>query len=473
MRIVIAGGGGAGLLTALMLARASHDVVVFERDRLELAADVESAAATAFRPTAPQIVQPHIVMARCRELLLHRLTDVYDGLLAAGVIEAPLGTQMPASLSDTAPWPDDERLTSLMTRRSTVDWVLQRAVGAEARVELRCRARIVGLMAIPGHPPHVTGVRTDQGDCAADLVIDATGRRSQIDAWLEQIGARPTATSYAECGVAYFSRHYTMRPESDIPGLPTTRIVVGLDEFTVGIWGADNGVMQLAVAPLATDHRFRTLRYPEVFTAVLRTVPTYAAWLDVLDPISDVYPMAGLHNTLRRAVVDGTPVATGLHLIGDSVCTTNPTLGRGLSLALSGAVDLVDTIESHGEDWAAQSLALDELVADHVVPFYQDQAAIDHARLTVLRHNIFGAPLPQAPPAPPGRVTYAQLRTAAQFEPAAFRALWKVMGMTSTPEEVYTDPEVVASTHQVISDLRSGPPMTQPARKQLLAALAT
>jgi type II secretory pathway pseudopilin PulG len=38
--------------------------------------------------------------------------------------------------------------------------------------------------------------------------------------------------------------------------------------------------------------------------------------------------MAGLHNTLRRLVVDGTPVATGLHAIGDSVCTTNPTLGR-------------------------------------------------------------------------------------------------------------------------------------------------
>jgi 2-polyprenyl-6-methoxyphenol hydroxylase-like FAD-dependent oxidoreductase len=473
MRIVIAGGGGAGLLAALMLARAGHEVVVFERDRLEPAADVESAAAIAFRPTAPQIVQPHIVMARCRELLLQRLPDVYDGLLAAGVIEAPLWMQMPTSLSDTASWPDDERLTSLMTRRSTADWVLHRAVGAEPRVELRCRARVVGLMAMPGQPPHVTGVRTDHGDCAADLVIDASGRRSQIDAWLEHIGARPTATSYAECGVAYFSRHYRVRPEADLPGLPTTRLVAGLDEFTVGIWGADNGAMQLAIAPLAADHRFRTLRHPEVFTAVLRAVPTYAGWLDVLDPISDVYPMAGLHNTLRRAVVDGTPVATGLHPIGDSVCTTNPTLGRGLSLALSGAVDLVDTIDRHGEDWAAQSLALDKLVADHVVPFYQDQAAIDHARLRMLRHSIFDAPLPPSPPTAPGRVTYAQLRTAAQFEPAAFRAFWKIMGMTCTPDEVYTDPHVVAITDQVISDHGSGPRMTQPTRKQLLAALAT
>ena len=134
--------------------------------------------------------------------------------------------------------------------------------------------------------------------------------------------------------MAYSSRHYRLRPAADLPGLPTTRILAGLDEFTAGLWGGDNGVMQLAVAPLAADHRFRAARHPEAFTAVLRTVPALAAWLYALDPISDVFPMAGLHNTLRRLVADGARVVTGLHAIGDSVCTTNPTLGRGLSLAL-------------------------------------------------------------------------------------------------------------------------------------------
>lgn len=84
LKIAIVGGGAAGLFASLMLARASHEVLLLEQDRLEPAPDVESAAASAFRRTAPQIVQPHIVMARCRELLLERLPDVYDGLLAAG-----------------------------------------------------------------------------------------------------------------------------------------------------------------------------------------------------------------------------------------------------------------------------------------------------------------------------------------------------------------------------------------------------
>ena len=471
MRVAVAGGGAAGLFAALLLARSGHEVVVLETDRLEPAPDVESAAAGAFRPAAPQIVQPHLVMALARELLRQRLPDVYDGLLAAGVAEAPLATQMPASLSDKAAWAGDERFTLLATRRSTLDWVLRRTALAEPRVTLRGGTRVTGLAASPGRPPHVTGVRTDHEDVAADLVVDATGRRSPIDRWLHEIGAKPSATWQAECGVAYYSRHYRVRPGLTLPGHPMLRIVAGLDEFTVGIWPADNGTMQLAVAPLAADRRFRTLKDPAVFTAVLCTVPVYAAWLDVLDPITGVFPMGGLHNTLRRLVSGGSPVVTGLHAIGDVVCTTNPTLGRGLSLALAGAADLLDTVEGLGEDWTAQALALDDLVTGHVAPFYEDQAAIDHARLTALRHTIFGAPAPDHGPADSARVTHAQLRAAAAFDATAFRAFWKIMGMLCLPVEVYTDPQVVARTREVLEHRGVGPPVAQPTREVLLAAL--
>ncbi len=77
-------------------------------------------------------------------------------------------------------------------------------------------------------------------------------------------------------------------------------------------------------------------------------MPFYARWLDVLEPTSDVFPLGAVQNTLRRFVVDGSPIVTGLAAVGDSLCTTNPTLGRGLSFALSTAANLLDIIEKHG-----------------------------------------------------------------------------------------------------------------------------
>jgi 2-polyprenyl-6-methoxyphenol hydroxylase-like FAD-dependent oxidoreductase len=473
MRVVVIGASAAGCFASLLLARAGHEVLVLEKEHLELQPDVEAAAAAAFRSTAPQIVQPHLIMARCRQLLIEHLPDVYQQLIRVGVVEAPISTQMASTLVDTSSRPGDDELTLLMSRRSTIDWVLRRAITAEPRLTLRRAVTVTGLLADAGEPPHVTGVHTNAGDVQADVVVDAAGGRSPIDHWLKDVHTRPSVMSWAECGVAYFSRHYRVRADVRLPAARTSRIVTALDEFMVGVWGADNNTMLLAILPLALDRRFKTLRYPEVFTAVLRTLPQYAAWLEVLDPITDVYPMGGVHNTMRRLVFEGAPVATGLLAVGDSVCTTNPTLGRGLTFALVGAMDLLETLDEHRDDGAAQALAMDARVAAHVVPYYEDQAAIDSARLASLRHFIFGDPAPVQPSLTADRVTYAQLRIAALYDSTAFRAFWRIMGMIRRPEEEYTDPLIVARTHETLCEHGSGPQIVQPTREQLLAALGT
>ena len=44
--------------------------------------------------------------------------------------------------------------------------------------------------------------------------------------------------------------------------------------------------------------------------------------------------------------------------------------------------------------------------------------------------------------------------------------------MIGQPDEAYTDPHVVASTHEGLYQYGSGPSMVQPTRAKLLAALA-
>ena len=181
--------------------------------------------------------------------------------------------------------------------------------------------------------------------------------------------------------------------------------------------------------------------------------------------------MGGVHTTLRRLVVDGVPVVTGLTAIGDSVCTTNPTFGRGLGVALWRAVDLREIIDAHGDDWSALAVAADERVADHVVPFHEDQAVTDAARLAILRHRVFDSPVPAPASATAERVTYPQLRTASRYDPTAFRAMWRVMGMIDRPDNIYTDPHVVQCTQQALREHCGGASLNPPPPTQLLAAL--
>jgi 2-polyprenyl-6-methoxyphenol hydroxylase-like FAD-dependent oxidoreductase len=470
MRILVVGGSAAGQFTALLLARAGHAVVLLDRDPLEPASDIE-AAASAFRPAVPQFVQPHVVLPRCRLLLREALPDVYDALLAAGAGEATLASAMPPTLSDRAGRLGDDEYTSVATRRSTFDWVLRRAVVNQSGIQARGGVRATGLLTRPGSPPRVVGCTTTAGDLAADLVVDATCRRSRIGSWLQTVGARRGWTVQAECGLAYYSRHYRFRADAVLPGPDTTRMVLALNEFTTGIWASDNRTMLLAISPLTEDKRFRRVTDTDVFTAVANIVPPWAQWLRVMDPISDIYPMGGLHNSMRRLTADGVPVATGLAAVGDSVCTTNPTLGRGLALALQGATDLVELLDKHCGDEMGLAQALDNCVTRHVEPFYLDQAANDGQRLAELRHTLFGGPAPATTPLE-DRVTFAALRAAMPFDAIVFRAFWRVMGMLAKPADVYTDPDVVAHTQDALRSLGTAPTVAQPTRAQLEAALS-
>lgn len=392
-----------------MLARAVHDVVVLDGDDLTTAADVATAAARAFRAAAPQIVQPHVLQALCLQILRARLPDVVASLLDSGAAEATLTSQMPPTIADRSPRTADGQLNLAMTRRSTVDWVLARLAAAEPGVVLRSGARVTGLVAVPGDPPRVRGVEVDGAVVPADVVVDASGRRRSLDRWLTSVGARPSRVEHAECGLAYFGRQYAVG--AGAPGPVTTRKVVGLDEFTVGIWSGDNRTMQMAVAPLAVDHRFAAARDPRAFTAVLRTVPYYAAWLDALDPITDVFVMGGLHNTLRRLVVDG-----------------RTRRARDRRRGVHHEPDV--------RSWAQHGRA------DRRRP---------RRRLTEHSTDLN--------------------RQAALVDADAFRAVWTQMGMVGDPSRVYESPALAARVRAVLA---AGTPAAapQPARAEVEAALA-
>lgn len=472
MRVVIIGGSAAGLATALVLARAGHEVDVVDRDGLEPAANVEAAAEAAFRPAAPQLVHAHQYMPLARRILLDQLPEVYSALLRAGAVESPVSDRMPPSLRDRSARPGDEDLTALQARRSTFDWVLRTAAATQRGVHLNGGTRALGLLTSNDDPPRARGVRTERGDLRADVVVDAAGRRSPVDGWLAAVGAQEPHTLAAECGVGYYTRHYRLRADAVRNDAGRLSMVALLPFFTVAAFGADNGTLTLAFCPLLEDKPLRALRAPAVHEAMAHAVPGVRSWLDAAEPISGVHAMGGLRNSLRRLVVGGRPVVLGLHAVGDSVSTTNPTLGRGLPVALQGATDLAEVLAEHPDDPEAQAHAMDDAVTAHIAPWYTDQATFDSARLTAVRDALGGRPQ-TSPPPPTDGITPAHLRAAAAVDPDVFRALTSLISMVRYPDEVYNDPDTHERVRAVFADHPLVPPPARPSRAEILAAVAT
>jgi flavin-dependent dehydrogenase len=111
----------------------------------------------------------------------------------------------------------------------------------------------------------------------------------------------------------------------------------------------------------AWDRELRALHEEAAYMAAVASVPALAPWGDPArtEPINRVEAMGHLRNVLRRLVVDGQPVALGVHAVGDALCHTNPGLGWGMTLAVAHAFALADVLREAPGDPYAQALALD------------------------------------------------------------------------------------------------------------------
>ena len=325
LHAVVAGGGLAGLATALFLGRRGYQVTVAERDARLPAGGADSVFSAWPRPGVPQARQPHNFLGRCVRVLRQEAPDVYDTLIARGALPIPL---------DLGEGPGD---AVLCARRPLIESIIRQAAQAEPTVAIRAGTAITGLLVQPGEAPVVTGVVTGAGDTIrGDIVIDAAGRRSPLPALLHARGTRPAPAISQDCGLMYISRYYRLRPGRDYPRVDTPIMAV-LDWARAMAFPADNGTFALLATITAQDPLRRTLCTDDGFARFHAAVPAIAPWLHAGRPISRLRAMGRLENRYRRLTDSGGPIAGGLVLVGDSALHTNPTAGRGTSLAFSQA----------------------------------------------------------------------------------------------------------------------------------------
>lgn len=465
--IVVLGGGVSGLAAGMLLRRDGHEVTVLERDPDPVPSSPEEAWERWSRDGVTQFRLAHYLTSRGRIVLEEALPDVLASLEAAGAIPFDPLRIMPPSITDRTPRDGDDRFRTVNARRPAFEQVLGRIADTEPGLEIRRGVAVAELIVHDrGGVPHVTGVRTDSGErLHADLVVDATGRRSQVPRWLKDAGSKPVHEEAEDSGFIYYSRFFRAR-NGEMPRF-RAGVLTPVGTFSVLTIPSDNDTWSVTIYTASGDQPLKRLRDLGPWTAVVQACPAHAQWLEG-EPISDLIAMGGILDRYRRLMVGGKPVATGVALIGDAWACTNPSQGRGMTLGLMHAKCLADVVRAHPDDPREFAEAWDAATEAELTPWYRETVEEDRIRLheiEALRHGL------EANPAP-GSTAWRQAALAAAMahDPDAFRALVSNKACLRLYQEIFEDTRLVERIQEIA---RNGepPPLPGPDRDQLLALL--
>lgn len=339
---VVIGGGIAGSLAAWALRGYADSITVIERDHYPITPE--------FRPGVPQARHAHILLEGGHRALDELMPGTRTALLSAGATQV----RMSRELRWLAPggWlaDHDTDLTCLSATRPLLDHVIRTRVSRDPTVRFLSGHEVIGLL---GHPRAVTGVRLrarhELGhrppmEMPAELVIDASGRRSRMPAWLIDLGCPPVREQRVDTGIAYTSK-LLHRPPGD-PGFRALYLQTSApDEPTTGAllpvegnrWLVSLGGMR-GSEPLPGDEGFNDLlsrmRDPILSEAI--------AAADPAGPVHGFRPGPSLRrNYAARSVPDGVVA------LGDAATAFNPIYGQGLTAAALAATELRAAVVRH------------------------------------------------------------------------------------------------------------------------------
>jgi len=474
MNVIVNGAGIGGLMSAILLGADGHQVTVLERDPAPTP-DPDEAWDGWERRGVNQFRLPHFFLPRFLAIVRSECPGLEDELDKAGMLHLNLIDIVPAEMTGGRRQGDEE-FDLITGRRSIYESVVAAFAQSMDRVTVRRGCAVAGLETGPSAAagvPHVTGVRTESGErFEADLVVDATGRRSPLPRWLADVSADGPDEELEDCGFTYYGRHFRS-DDGSTPGIiaPLNSAYGSVNILTLP---ADNGTWSVVLVTSARDFALRRFRDVDVWTDVIRAFPLVAHWLDGTALEENVTTMSKIEDRHRRyAASDGEPVATGVVAVADSWACTNPSLGRGASMGALHSLALRDVLRSGDSSDPAELVRGFNRVTDEVVePWYRSTLAFDRHRLNEVQAVIDGRTY-----RPEGDAMWTlgnALNEAAGKDPDCLRALFAGVGLLRNPEDRFSDETFAGKVLELGGEAANGQGADGmgPDRRQLLEIVA-
>ncbi len=349
---VVIGGSIAGMAAARVLAGHFESVTMVERDRLPLEPD--------HRRGVPQSFQAHQLIAEGRRVLEQLFPGLDDALSAAGapIVDLVNDGHLHFGIGLLARGPSQAKVRNVT--RIRLEWEVRKRLKDIPNVHTVENAAAVGLLTT-SNTDRIVGVQLEKAvadgsdvprQLDAELVVDATGRRSRASEWLTALGYRAPDLTTIDGHGSYATRLYEeIRFPAGTAGFWVFPRVPDTPRFGV-VFNVEGGRSLALVAGIGKDHRAP----PEEngFLEFARTLIDPAVYEHLRDakPLTRAQAYRQLDNQWRhydklRRMPDR------LVPLGDSVCAFNPIYGQGMTVASLEAVALGDEIAKRGLDGIA------------------------------------------------------------------------------------------------------------------------
>lgn len=416
---VVIGASMAGLLAARSLAEAYERVTIVDRDALP--------AGLQGRKAVPQGRHAHALLPHGRVCLDALLPGFADELVAAGASTCAALDEMRFVIGGHQMARASMSTSTILAGRPFIEGHVRRRVRELSQVTLVDRCDALGLTS-SADGERVSGVRilrradgSAEETLAADLVVAATGRAARIPAWLAALGHPTPAEERLDIDVSYASRRLSV-PADALAG--DKFVLVGArpgHPRVLFLFAQEGGRWILGLGGYGPAHRPPS--DPEGFASFAATVapPDVREAIEASESLDEIATHR-FPTSIRRRYDRLPSFPPGLLVVGDAICSFNPTYGQGMTVAAAQALALRDCLE-RGERNLAQRF------------FRAANGPIDHAWQLSVGADLS---LPEVAGRRSARVRLinaylGRLRATAAHDPAVAATFTAVIGMTEAP----------------------------------------
>jgi 2-polyprenyl-6-methoxyphenol hydroxylase-like FAD-dependent oxidoreductase len=349
---VVIGASMAGLLAARALADHFEQVTLLERDLFPEPGEN--------RRGVPQGKHTHVLLELGRQIMEDYLPGLTDDLVERGAVSiADAGCNV-RWFRDGYHRPGASDVAGVGVSRPILEALVRARVLSLPNVQALEGCKVLGLVATNSNShrsARVTGVRLARCEASieetmmADLVVDATGRGSRSQVWLEGLGYRRPEVEQVRVDLGYTTCYFRRQPEHP-PDLDGIVLIPTPPDRRMGVLLAQEGNRWVVtLGGYLGDH------VPANYEAFLRAARNL--------PSPDIYHVIEGAELLREPVaykfranvrhryeeLDRFP--GGYLILGDALCSFNPIYGQGMTVAALEAVALGECLTA-GHDRLAE-----------------------------------------------------------------------------------------------------------------------